>query len=184
MLASYRDNPAPFSIDLVGAVSALLLLNLAYLLICDHVLDRQILRQTTFTSKIFALGWLDPSNPNPPLVQSITRYHNFLHLLAKFQRQFLVPTLDIDLGWHTHQLSGGAYMSDTKRCVGRHVDHDDKVEEGVLCKFIFLCIALTSWLISLSFQRMVSTVRHACGKTHSTSLTRPANPFSRRTPPS
>lgn len=35
---------------------------------------------------------------------------------------FLVPTLDIDLAWHTHQLSGSAYMVDTKKCVWLYVD--------------------------------------------------------------
>ncbi|KAF8582970.1 hypothetical protein K439DRAFT_1285906, partial [Ramaria rubella] len=52
--------------------------------------------------------------------------------LATYRKEFLVPTLDIDLGWHTHQLSGARYMSDTVRHVGRYVDHDDKIEEGVL----------------------------------------------------
>ena len=41
--------------------------------------------------------------------------------------------LDINLGWHTHQLSGNAYMSNTHMCVDRYINHDDTVKEGVLC---------------------------------------------------
>jgi hypothetical protein len=35
---------------------------------------------------------------------------------------FLVPTLDIDLAWHTHQLMAGSYDSDCLKYVGRLVD--------------------------------------------------------------
>ncbi|KAG6811928.1 hypothetical protein H0H93_014102, partial [Arthromyces matolae] len=45
---------------------------------------------------------------------------------------FYVPTLDIDLAWHTHQLLGETYQSNCQLYVGRYVDHDDKVEENVL----------------------------------------------------
>ncbi|KAF9034120.1 hypothetical protein BJ165DRAFT_1320124, partial [Panaeolus papilionaceus] len=41
---------------------------------------------------------------------------------------FCVPTLDIDLVWHTHQLHPTNYMQDTTHYVKRFIDHDDKVE--------------------------------------------------------
>jgi hypothetical protein len=35
---------------------------------------------------------------------------------------FFVPTLDIDLVWHTHQLASDNYAKETKTFVGRFVD--------------------------------------------------------------
>ncbi|KAJ7097655.1 hypothetical protein C8R44DRAFT_534953, partial [Mycena epipterygia] len=45
---------------------------------------------------------------------------------------FFVPMLDIDLAWHTHQLMASNYHTDTIKCVGRFIDHDNKVEESML----------------------------------------------------
>lgn len=64
---------------------------------------------------------------------------------------FFVPTLDIDLAWHTHQLMGNRYQEDCMKYIGRYVDQsvgfrtrlsvalidecsDDKVEEGYLAQ--------------------------------------------------
>ena len=33
-----------------------------------------------------------------------------------------VPTLDIDLAWHTHQLTAGQYGDDCMAYVGRFID--------------------------------------------------------------
>jgi hypothetical protein len=45
---------------------------------------------------------------------------------------FFCPTLDIDLGWHTHQLMTTKYRNDMIAYTGSFTDHDDKVEEGAL----------------------------------------------------
>jgi len=37
----------------------------------------------------------------------------------------IVPTLDIDLAWHTHMLFPGHYIHDTKELIGFTPDHDD-----------------------------------------------------------
>ena len=44
----------------------------------------------------------------------------------------LVPTLDIDIAWHTHQLSASKYRKATERICGRFIDHDDKLGKGTL----------------------------------------------------
>jgi hypothetical protein len=42
----------------------------------------------------------------------------------------MVPTLDVDLVWHTHQLSPVRYMIFSKATAnGRFVDHNDRVEK-------------------------------------------------------
>ncbi|KAF9222788.1 hypothetical protein BS17DRAFT_755176 [Gyrodon lividus] len=114
ILAAYSDD-RPFSIDLVGAV----------------------LRQASFVHKMAELGWSQPgffSDEEDMVVlqHCAARYHAFLGLMADSPGSFFVPTLDIDLAWHTHQLMAKQYHSDCKSLVGRYVDHDDKVEEDHL----------------------------------------------------
>ncbi|KAH9832601.1 uncharacterized protein C8Q71DRAFT_777258 [Rhodofomes roseus] len=114
IMCAYTDD-SPFSIDLVGAV----------------------IRQGSFTSKMHVFGWTAPGYFDKPidaivLVHAITRYHAFLDMMAPSPASFFVPTLDIDLAWHTHQLMAGKYADDCMEYVGRYIDHDDKVEENRL----------------------------------------------------
>jgi hypothetical protein len=90
------------------------------------------------------LHWTDASffsNPNVEhvLMHAIARYHgyvpslhiqhwlmfdilSFLDLLSSSPASFFVPTLDIDLIWHTHQLMAEKYKSDCMEYVGRFID--------------------------------------------------------------
>lgn len=43
-------------------------------------------------------------------------------MLSASPASFFVPTLDIDLMWHTHQLTAGRYAEDCMTYVGRYVD--------------------------------------------------------------
>ena len=43
-----------------------------------------------------------------------------------------VPTLDIDLIWHTHQCSPGAYYLATMEKAGKFLNHDDSIEDAKL----------------------------------------------------
>ncbi|EIW76459.1 hypothetical protein CONPUDRAFT_15794, partial [Coniophora puteana RWD-64-598 SS2] len=62
--------------------------------------------------------------------------------LAESPKHFIVPTLDIDLVWHTHQLMANSYQNDCLNYIKRYVDHDDKVEEGLLADSLdSTCIA-------------------------------------------
>lgn len=55
------------------------------------------------------------------------RYKGFLYLFAKAGGKgiFLVPTYDIDLMWHTHQLQPVAYNRDLLTLTGKLLPHDD-----------------------------------------------------------
>ncbi|KAI0792057.1 hypothetical protein C8Q75DRAFT_805098 [Abortiporus biennis] len=114
VLSPYADD-RPFSIDLVAAV----------------------LRQGSFIEKMHGFGWTTPgyfddANDEAVLVHATARYHAFLDLLSSSPGSFFVPTLDIDLVWHTHQLMGSQYGKDCYKYVGRYIDHDDKVEKNHL----------------------------------------------------
>jgi len=42
--------------------------------------------------------------------------------MAESQGSFFVPTIDIDLAWHTHQLLARRYQEDCLELVGRYVN--------------------------------------------------------------
>ncbi|KAJ1304754.1 hypothetical protein OPQ81_005892 [Rhizoctonia solani] len=89
-------------------------------------LPGSVLRQQKFTSQILPLG------SSLSLTDLITQYHSFLDLCAHNSGKALVPTLVIDLGWHTHMLSGEGYRNDCWRLFEKMMGHEDKVEEGKL----------------------------------------------------
>lgn len=89
------------------------------------------------------LRWAQPNffeNPEDEIVlkHAIARYHafvpiftlkvnlsylyRFLDLVASSPKSFFVPTIDIDLAWHTHQLMASKYNKDCRNYVGRFVD--------------------------------------------------------------
>lgn len=89
-----------------------------------------IIRQERFIEKINNSSWLFSPDLKPSIDESIVRYDRFLQLVIE-SNEMLVPTLDIDLVWHTHQLSQFFYFNhfDSKSGV---IDHEDKVEAVVL----------------------------------------------------
>ncbi|KAG6865062.1 hypothetical protein C0991_005381 [Blastosporella zonata] len=114
-IISAYQNDYMFSVELVGAV----------------------VRQGSFVKKMHELQWTQPhffdSNEDEVALQhSIARYHAFLDLMSASSASFYVPTLDIDLAWHTHQLLSDTYHNDCMTYVGRYIDHDDKVAEETL----------------------------------------------------
>ncbi|KAK4050840.1 hypothetical protein OIV83_003262 [Microbotryomycetes sp. JL201] len=94
-----------------------------------------VLRQGSFIDKMVQLGWLAPrkfDKDDGLLQRAVARYHAFLDLSARSPAAFLVPTLDIDLAWHTHQLDPRSYKEHTINLLGHFMDHDDKVAEHTL----------------------------------------------------
>lgn len=74
-----------------------------------------------FVDRILAL------NPvQGPMPDHVFRYLKFLQLM-KESKSILVPTLDIDLLWHTHQLSPVAYDKYCRTHVGRQINHVDNI---------------------------------------------------------
>ena len=76
---------------------------------------------------------------NPRIIEaSIRRYFKFLDLIAEYRprRKALVPTIDIDLIWHTHQCLGdsSSYCNYTRTLLGGILNHDDTIESGNLKK--------------------------------------------------
>ncbi|XP_044974400.1 glycine-rich domain-containing protein 1-like isoform X4 [Hordeum vulgare subsp. vulgare] len=63
------------------------------------------------------------------LEDALARYKGFLYLIKMNQEKgtnlFRVPTYDVDLMWHTHQLNPLAYRDDMVGLLGRVLEHDD-----------------------------------------------------------
>ncbi|KAK3031290.1 hypothetical protein RJ639_035590 [Escallonia herrerae] len=63
------------------------------------------------------------------LEAAVARYKGFLHLIRrnmeKKAKHFCVPTYDIDLIWHSHQLLPVSYCEDLMAILGKVLEHDD-----------------------------------------------------------
>lgn len=110
MMSSYWDNASPFSLDLVGAV----------------------IRQGTFIEQMEELNWIQSPNLSSILSSLIAKYRVFWDIIINNPDHVVVPTLDVDLAWHTHQLSPTRYYAFSTQKTKNNVlvDHDDKVDEN------------------------------------------------------
>ncbi|KAF5791506.1 putative Glycine-rich domain-containing protein [Helianthus annuus] len=63
------------------------------------------------------------------LEAAVARYKGFLHIIRRNRersvKRFCVPTYDIDLIWHTHQLHPASYCKDLTELIGKVLEHDD-----------------------------------------------------------
>lgn len=85
-------------------------------------LDDASARQRTFYYQVSQTHMKDESF----LRAAEQRYKGFLHLFRMTDcKVFLVPTYDIDLMWHAHQLNPEAYTQDITHILGRVLEHDD-----------------------------------------------------------
>jgi hypothetical protein len=116
MMSHYWNNTGPFALDLVGAV----------------------IRQGTFVQKMDNIDWLHSPTVMATMDRLIRKYHVFFHIMASNPRRMAVPTLDVDLAWHTHQLAPqryfeySVYHTNLHTRIATFIDHDDKVDENRL----------------------------------------------------
>ncbi|KNA12464.1 hypothetical protein SOVF_125400 [Spinacia oleracea] len=63
------------------------------------------------------------------LEEAVARYKGFLHLIRTNRKnsikRFCVPTYDVDLIWHSHQLHSISYCNDLYKLLGKVLEHDD-----------------------------------------------------------
>ncbi|KAK3370941.1 hypothetical protein B0T24DRAFT_627414 [Lasiosphaeria ovina] len=95
-------------------------------------LKEAVIRQTAFVDKMNAHMWIRSPALQGTLRRGIERYDKFLKLLKLYPSTTVVPTLDIDLAWHTHQCSPSMYAKGMKERVGRFINHDDSIVKDKL----------------------------------------------------
>lgn len=92
-----------------------------------------VLRQGSFVDKMNHFLWLrSPSLAAGTLPRAQTKYRNYFALFKRFPGETMVPTLDVDLFWHSHQLTPARYFDYCFSVAGRFIDHDDKLPTGIL----------------------------------------------------
>ncbi|KAF2476853.1 uncharacterized protein BDR25DRAFT_338981 [Lindgomyces ingoldianus] len=109
-LSHYWDNSSPFGLDLVGAV----------------------IRQSSFVLKMRNIDWLHSPAVLTTCQRLIVKYHRFVRIVAENPKKVAVPTLDVDLAWHTQQLSPKTYYHYTLSETSKFLNHDDKISENTL----------------------------------------------------
>ncbi|GKZ34995.1 hypothetical protein AbraIFM66950_005434 [Aspergillus brasiliensis] len=110
MMSRYWDNSSPFSLDLQGAV----------------------IRQGKFVQQMDRINWIRSPTLHATIKRLVEKYRVFFKLMADNPRHMAVPTLDVDLAWHTHQLSPMQYYDYSTSSASsplRFIDHNDKVDE-------------------------------------------------------
>jgi hypothetical protein len=110
MMSRYWENASPFALELGGAV----------------------IRQSIFVEKMHNIDWLHSPAATDTMRRLLMKYARFIEIIASNPKQNAVPTLDLDLAWHTHQLSPKSYYDYSMRRSGKFIDHDDKMDEDAL----------------------------------------------------
>ncbi|KAJ1551675.1 hypothetical protein HK096_004954 [Nowakowskiella sp. JEL0078] len=122
-----------------------------------------VLRQRKFTEKMCSgiVSWSAPG----VMPRATLRYARFIMLIKQESGRFMVPTLDIDLAWHTHQLHPYRYQIFGLNNVGRVINHDDSIADDKLSK---------SFMVSTILWRKYFRERYASSSTTGTFVTHPS----------
>ncbi|KAK7227442.1 hypothetical protein V2G26_015445 [Clonostachys chloroleuca] len=95
-------------------------------------LREAVLRQFRFVERMHDLLWVRSPALEGTLARAAARYDRFCELMRRVPDLMMVPTLDVDLVWHTHQCAASQYGKDMEARVGRFINHDDTVASVAL----------------------------------------------------
>ncbi|ETS75765.1 hypothetical protein PFICI_12709 [Pestalotiopsis fici W106-1] len=110
MMSRYWENSSMFALDLRNAV----------------------MRQGVFVAKMFKIDWLHSPAARFTMEKALKKYERFFEIASTHPDQAVTPTLDVDLAWHTHQLSPQSYFKYAVSKTGVFTDHNDKIDEDKL----------------------------------------------------
>jgi hypothetical protein len=82
MMRKYWDNSSIFALELGSAV----------------------IRQSSFVEKMQGIDWLHSPSALATMKRLLVKYERFIDMMAENPDTTLVPTLDVDLAWHTHRM--------------------------------------------------------------------------------
>ena len=110
MMSRYWDNFSIFGLNIASA----------------------IVRQASFVEKMHKIDWIHSPTVDSTMNNLIEKYYNFFQIMAQHANKVAVPTLDVDLAWHTHQLSPDLYFNYSYTTTKKFINHDDKIDEVML----------------------------------------------------
>lgn len=84
-----------------------------------------VLRHGVFIDKIEEMKWIESPELFGSLKCAFDRYIKFIDIVSTISTP--IPTLDIDLLWHTHQLHHKAYHDFCRSYGGKLIDHPDRI---------------------------------------------------------
>ncbi|EGV62468.1 hypothetical protein CANTEDRAFT_126499 [Yamadazyma tenuis ATCC 10573] len=87
--------------------------------------------QGKFITSMEQSNWIYSQLLEDIIEDGIERYKNFV-LVFKDATFTVVPTLDIELVWNTHQLNQSGYQAYTQEACGKVLRHNDQIEESKL----------------------------------------------------
>eukprot|EP01084_Bolivina_argentea_P067958 123679_1 len=99
-------------------------------------LKQAVTRQLKFINKINNIQKYQEISETQ-IDAAISRYYKFLYLMSKDSKKIIVPTLGIDLIWHSHQLNAISYHKMSKFMFPEIsvIDHNDNIDENLLKKY-------------------------------------------------
>jgi len=112
MMSRFWSNPSPFSIHLVGAV----------------------IRQGTFVKKMAEIDWLHSPAIVDTIEAAVKKFERFMDMIKNYPDRCVVPTLNVDLVWHTLMGNPTSYWKYSIAVTGKLIGHDDKIDEARLGK--------------------------------------------------
>lgn len=126
-LARWQENypGVPFQIDLSHLTSHPESLDEGESSCIEYDIKAAALRQGVFYYQVS----LDHYRDKEFLRDAQLRYRMYLYLKKMNPDKFLVPCYDIDLIWHSHQLSTLHYSKETSGILGFVLKHDDSVND-------------------------------------------------------
>ncbi|KFY30091.1 hypothetical protein V494_08272, partial [Pseudogymnoascus sp. VKM F-4513 (FW-928)] len=118
-------------------------------------LSSAVIRQGSFVDKMHKIDWLHSPTALSTMERLLIKYERFFRIMAFNPAKTAVPTLDVDLAWHTHQLTPREYyLFSIKMTIDRFIDHDDKIDEEKLSEGF-------EWT-SKEYERTYGTVYSEC----------------------
>ncbi|KAL9084496.1 MAG: hypothetical protein Q9159_005192 [Coniocarpon cinnabarinum] len=150
MMSHYWSNSSPFCTDLAAAV----------------------IRQGSFIAKMQDIDWLHSPAIASTMSRLIQKYERFVQIMGTYKSDMAVPTLDVDLAWHTHQLAPSSYYSYTTVLCGKFIDHDDKVGELKLSDSFAKTSARYQKMFNAPYSECTCWYCEAIRAEHTSSLTR------------
>ncbi|OAQ67280.1 alpha-ketoglutarate-dependent sulfonate dioxygenase [Pochonia chlamydosporia 170] len=90
------------------------------------------MRLAIFTQNATRINWLEKRSGSTRVDLLSTRYARFMDLQAAHPDRVAIPTVDIDLAWHTHILGPRSYAAWTVKKMGSILDHTDNMDETLL----------------------------------------------------
>lgn len=96
-------------------------------------LSSAVIRQGSFVDKMHRIDWLHSPTALSTMERLLIKYERFFRIMAANPKKTAVPTLDVDLAWHTHQLTPREYyLFSIRMTIDRFIDHDDKIDQEKL----------------------------------------------------